>query len=356
MKQLAIIGAGVAGLAAAQSLKRRGVDVVLYEKSRGVGGRAATRRVHGCIIDHGAQVVQAPTPRTLQLVLASGDDSSQAAYDIGAPIWVFDADGVLREGDPLANANPRWCWPNGMTTLSQSMAGDLDIRLEVAVHHVAATGAGYTLYDAQNEPSGQADAVLFTPPGPQTAEIIAHSDLPSSDKALLLDELARSTYRRSLSVALAYPFRPAVPWYAILNLDRQHAISWLACEHAKPGHAPDRVGVMLAQMSDEFSRTHWDQAAKGTFGAQGAPLPEYIEQTHQYIQTLLHMTLPRPLWADVQRWRYALPETEADFELLNATESRLYFAGDYVNNRGRVYQAMERGWQVAEMIAYDLAD
>ena len=54
--QVAIIGAGISGLACARMLKDHGIAVTLYEKSRGPGGRAATRPVPtDRSFDHGAQ-------------------------------------------------------------------------------------------------------------------------------------------------------------------------------------------------------------------------------------------------------------------------------------------------------------
>ena len=50
-----MIGAGLAGLAAARSLADAGVTVTVFEKSRGVGGRTATRREGLWAFDHGAQ-------------------------------------------------------------------------------------------------------------------------------------------------------------------------------------------------------------------------------------------------------------------------------------------------------------
>ncbi|WP_269139402.1 FAD-dependent oxidoreductase [Burkholderia vietnamiensis] len=47
---IAIVGAGIAGLACARVLSDAGHHVTVYEKSRGVGGRMSTRRelvVHG---------------------------------------------------------------------------------------------------------------------------------------------------------------------------------------------------------------------------------------------------------------------------------------------------------------------
>ena len=42
---VAVIGAGIAGTACAAALRRSGLNVSLFDKSRGVGGRMATRRI-----------------------------------------------------------------------------------------------------------------------------------------------------------------------------------------------------------------------------------------------------------------------------------------------------------------------
>ncbi len=54
MIDVAVIGAGMAGLVCAQQLKQAGYSVLVVEKSRGLGGRVATRRLHDIWADHGA--------------------------------------------------------------------------------------------------------------------------------------------------------------------------------------------------------------------------------------------------------------------------------------------------------------
>ena len=53
MMKIAIIGAGIAGLTCAHMLKK--YNPIIFEKSRGIGGRLATRYSDQYQFDHGAQ-------------------------------------------------------------------------------------------------------------------------------------------------------------------------------------------------------------------------------------------------------------------------------------------------------------
>ncbi|CAN0367963.1 unnamed protein product, partial [Ectocarpus sp. 13 AM-2016] len=66
--QVAIIGAGVAGLVCARILTRGGFSVRLLEASDGVGGRVRTDEVDGFLLDRGFQVfIEAYPEPTRQL-------------------------------------------------------------------------------------------------------------------------------------------------------------------------------------------------------------------------------------------------------------------------------------------------
>ena len=66
--RIAVIGAGLSGLAAARRVIAQGHDAVVFEKSRGLGGRLATRRTDdGMPLDHGAPALEAPDGTLLPL-------------------------------------------------------------------------------------------------------------------------------------------------------------------------------------------------------------------------------------------------------------------------------------------------
>src|SRR5918997_3659787 len=71
--QVVVVGAGLAGLSAAVRLRAAGVDVHVAEAARHAGGRLATERIDGFVVDRGFQVLNTGYPRAADLDLAALD-------------------------------------------------------------------------------------------------------------------------------------------------------------------------------------------------------------------------------------------------------------------------------------------
>lgn len=94
---VAIVGAGLAGLACARALARRGVDCAVFEAADAVGGRVRTDRVGGFLIDRGFQVLLTAYPEAATTL--DYDALDLRAFEPGARVWL--GDGFQTLGDPF---------------------------------------------------------------------------------------------------------------------------------------------------------------------------------------------------------------------------------------------------------------
>jgi renalase len=342
-KSLAVVGAGAAGCGVASALRDAAIDVTIFEKSRGVGGRAATRRRNGCYYDHGANYLKPADDRTEALLSALGTDG---LVDIEAPVWTHDQHGQICRGD--REEAHKWSYETGLTQFAKRVLGKTDATVETGVDIARlewtndGEWAGWRLFDVADTAVGAFDYVVLTPPAPQTAGILRRSQWIDTRRRELTEAIDAVPYRMIRSIVLHYPFRLDLPYYALVNVDRNHPIGWLSREECKPGHVPDGESLLVVQMSPEWSEEY---AALST--------EEAGRRVAHLVATLLDDSRLRdPNWVDAQGWRYALPDARADEKTVRSAEDEgLFFAGDWVAGEGRVHAAFWNGVSVGERVA-----
>ncbi len=340
MPSVAILGAGCSGLAAAHELQNAGYTVTVFEKRDCVGGRATTRKRAGFTYDHGAQNIKSDSPLSTALITERFRVAD--LVDIGKPVWIFDRQGHIQEGDPLQNAGPRWTYRSGLIALAKRMAEGLDIRLKTRIGRLQQNGTVWSLFDASSHHAGDFEHVLITIPASQAIELIEASRVSHGQRESIYALLSKASYSPLISVMLGYrPAPQARLYYALVNTDKAHAISWLAWEHEKaPERAPEGDGLLIAQMAPPYSRDHWQE-----------PDDAIISDVANRVATLLNEPLTKPVFTDIYRWRYALPAEKADAQQLNAIAFPigLAFCGDAFAG-GRIHLALEHGIAVARQL------
>lgn len=348
MASLGIIGAGASGLSAAWALRNTSIDATLFEKSRGYSGRAATRRRQGTRYDHGANYIKPTSERVTRLL--TEHLPTDTLEDIGRDIWTFDRRGVLSPGDEEANAEPKWTYREGISTIGKLLADEADaaIHLQTRIASVEAHADRWDVVDTDAERYGPFDALLLTPPAPQTADLIRASVMPSHLRTTLLEGASVAAYTSQFTFVLAYdrPVSRPEGAYALLNTDREHPIAWLSFEHDKPGHVPEGAAVLIVQMAPAWTAERIDMDPD-----------ELLPDVTRLAEDVLDASLASPAWTDVQRWRYSLPTAPANTDALDhGAEHGLFFAGDAIAGTGRVGRALETGLDVADRIQAFLLD
>jgi len=320
--RVGIVGAGIAGIAAGRRLHQSGVSVTLFEKSRGVGGRVATRRKDGFTWDIGATSV-AMRGRSLDKVILD-ELSRDDLFVVTKPIFVHD-DLHPQPGDGRTPV-PRYAYRTGMTKLAKLLAEDLDIRFESPVERIERHHDRYTIHGEEF------DRLVLTAPIPQTGLLLWAMDLRRA--------IAQVRYRTCLSVGLGFTAPlPETSYHALLDPSLRHPLSWLCLESVKvPDHAPAGSSSIMAQLGREFSRLNYE-----------TPDDELVRIVCGYLTRLYGPAFAHPSASTVMRWKYAQPESLIDFDTANPEGTTVLIAGDALSG-ARIEEAYETGLMAAERI------
>ncbi len=296
-QHIAIIGAGMAGIACARTLVQAGHQVTVFEKNEAVGGRMATLSTPYGSFDSATQYFTVREERFAQAL--------QTVPGLCRP-WSANTVRVLDERGRVVAAHlptgePHWVPNPGMNELLERWAQPLgdSVRLFTRVTRIER--------DALNPQSWQVRTQ-----GPQDSQQVFSGfhavllALPSGPAQRLLQDcgLAKPWVKKidKVQVApcwtliLAFPQAMQPGMYTLgpqWNAARSthHRIAWLARESSKPGRTP--VERWTIQASAAWSQEHLDDDPARV---QAKLLKAFSEVTGIRAQ---------PTQAGVMRWRYA---------------------------------------------------
>jgi len=228
---IAVVGAGIAGLLLARELKARGADVVVFEKSRGLGGRLATKRVGDAVFDQGAQYFTAKSERFAALVAA------WAERGVVAP-W------------PGASAH-RWIAQPSMNALGKFLGEGLDVRREAKIVRVRREFGVWEM-EIENQASWRAGRLVLTAPAPQSLALLKAGgvELPKA----WADGLVALTYHPCLALLVTLGGASAVPAEGVALAEGP--VRWIA-DNTKKGVAPGVPAAVTVHLNPAFAAEHY---------------------------------------------------------------------------------------------------
>ncbi|MEN9222010.1 MAG: FAD-dependent oxidoreductase [Thermostichus sp. BF3_bins_97] len=288
-----IIGAGIAGLVCARQLLRAGLQVVVLEKSAGLGGRMATRRVEHAgqtvPVDHGAQYLTADSDglhRWVKELLGLG-----LLTEWTRSLHWLDSEGLHPE-DPNEE-KLRYICPQGMTALAKHLAAPLTVHTQTRVVGLKPLQTTWQV-SADNGQIHQAPALVVAIPAPQMLPLLQDMIPPASS---LLSLLGSTEYQPCIAVLAGYPENTPLPdWKGIKCLE-DPLLVWLGLDSSKrPEPLPP---VVVFHGGPEWSSLYVD--------ANPSELENAGRELLAHAAKRLQPWLASPEWMQVHRWRYALP-------------------------------------------------
>ena len=321
--QIAVVGAGIAGLSAARALVDRGHEVIVLEQARGPGGRVSTSRLRGIempralagstlAFDHGAQYFTARDPRFASLI--SQWERDRVAAKWAGRIVTFDDEGW----EDIAEGTDRYVGTPGMNAIALAMADGLNITYGQRVESL--------------EPLlSTRDQVILAVPVDRARSLASH--VPS-----LIESIGGVTMQPSWTVMAAFEERVAARFdAAFIN---GSALGWIARNTSKPKR-DWKVDTWVLQATTAWSGAHLDDRPDDV----GAFLMEAFED-------LIRSGLPRAFYATVHRWRYATADPPLAVGAIHDRESRITLCGDWCKG-SRIEDAYLSGLEAAQAVGRD---
>jgi len=308
-----VVGAGIAGVAAAQALVAAGQPVVVLDRGRRIGGRLASRRTDERIVDTGASYFTGSEP-PFEAVVEDWRERG-LARPWTATFAVAEDRGLSNKSGPM-----RWAAPGGLRGLVE----DLATGLEVQEQTVAAIGPGLTV-----DGIGAA-AVVLAMPDPQARRLL---DLSYAEEIAALTD----PFDPVLALTVRWPDRT---WGDLdgVFVSGDPLVSWIADDGRRRG---DGAPVLVAHSTPEFAAEHLDAPQ------EAAPLLTVA------VRDILGIAA-EPVSTHLHCWTFAKPTGNRE-QTFFLGEALVGLCGDAWSEKPRVESAYLSGLALGQALAARLS-
>ncbi|KQQ84240.1 NAD/FAD-dependent oxidoreductase [Xanthomonas sp. Leaf131] len=318
-KTVAVIGAGLAGLACAQRLQAAGWAVTLFEQGDVPGGRMRSCVGDGWQCDHGAQYFTARDPAFAAVV----DEWIATGVAATWPVRVASWDGT--EFRASQSGLTRFVGVPDMTAPARALAAGLEVQLLTAVRALQRNLDTWQLAVSGDDPTRTFDTVLLAVQAPVAVALLA-------DSAPMLAEIAADARMQPAWAVVLHFDTPVDPGYDALFVN-VGPLRWVARNSSKPGR--DGAETWLLHAGADWSQAHLDATPDAVIA--------------RVLPTLAALGLPLPHSCDAYRWTAA--STDPPLQIGCAWDRRLSIGlcGDWLAG-GKVEGAWQSGVALAERV------
>ncbi|MEM7465560.1 MAG: FAD-dependent oxidoreductase [Pseudomonadota bacterium] len=319
MSSVAIIGAGLAGVAAARELQSAGLSVTVFDRGRRLGGRCNTRDGE-FQFDHGAQFFSVADPRFSTCV-------KELAHQGSVGLW--DGDFVEIGSDcitPLKHVD-RYVGIPSMKAVVESLAADIVVNSSNHVTHAEPSACGWHLTNSDDCDLGEYEALVLAMPAEQARPLV-----PSESS--LTPMLAKIHSEPCWALMLGFDNPLPIPYNGITF--RRDDIVWAARDSSKPGRSEGERWVVhgAGRWSRDRFRSESNVVALDLYSA--------------FLQAM-EIDPPPPQFMSAHRWGLAFPGVDSLGCVAWDDELRVGVCGDW-SVSPRLEGAYISGVECAQMV------
>ena len=333
MRDVIVIGAGVAGLRCARGLAARGADVLLLDRADKVGGRCATRSFAGGPADYGPLFFHGSDPEFLSAVR-----STQGVRVLEG--WPRRIEGQGHPCQPLAFAagESRLAFEEGMNAFARGMGEGLEVRLRTQVAAVSACAGSVQVVDSTGA-RFEARHLVLAMALEQSLPFLQGLD-PDAGIDAARTMLAMFFTVPCLTVVAGYEHEQP-PW-DIMYPENDDVLLLIGNESAK---RPSAGSLTLAvQAAPRWSRAMLER-----------PKEEWARELLGNAARRLGTWASAPKWTHPHRWRQARLDGASELAhplLLSVRGSRIGICGELFAPGG----GMQAAWRSGGLLAARLAE
>lgn len=323
-KRIAIIGSGMSGLTIANKLSAAN-EVVIFDKSRGVGGRMATKRTENYHFDHGAQFFIAKGKEFKEFCQKAKDDDIIQDWQCRFSEII---DGKVNRNYQFDSKKPHFVSKPQMNSVCKYIAKDLNILLNKQIKYVNFDNNKWSLQDSQEEVYGNFDYLILAIPSHQAIDLI-----PKNFKY----------FKDVKNVKMSGCFTVMLGFKQDLEMDFDAAlikgsnISWISVNSSKP----ERPGgfCMIVNSTNKWADDNIEE-----------DLEVVKSQIISSLRKLVDFDLKDIDYQNIHRWRYANSPPRSGNKSFFDPNLNLGVCGDWAIS-GRIESAFLSGLELYKNIS-----
>lgn len=299
--EVAVVGGGIAGMTVAARLAELGLEVAVFEKSRGPGGRSSSRRQEPLRFDHGAPFFAAKDPEFSEVLRTWVDRALVVPWPTR---FAHHTSGGERR---LGDAQPYLAVPK-MSALARAIGSDLCCHYSTRIQSLRPNSDRSWSLESIESQTFRAQAVVLTAPPFQSLALL--QDYAPQISAALREVEVAPDWTLMLSGAPDL-VEPGIGW---VDFSDHPCLSRLIAEHRKPQRPASPAWTLHAR--GDWSREYLEQSPEWVAQRLSQALSEALGQNPRFDTIKAH------------RWRYARVQNPISPSFLADPKAGLYYGGD----------------------------